>query len=538
MIVAFALVGLLSQDATQAPPSTVLVPGGRTRIGLDVKEIERLILDDPEAIPFAGTLIAETPRFEAQVDACWMMVTEVTQEQYGRFVRATHALPLMSWCEAALTQAAAEFAASTRGQGAEDGQPKRTFDRRTWWNENASRVEWAIPPEDRLRPVVFVDYAAARAYARWAGMRLPTEFEYQRAVKGDSSQTYPWGNEWDDQRFAATAQLAEKGGTFPVGSFPSGRSRQRIFDLVGNVWEWTTSPFVKFPGYDLRVFEVGYGRERHSVNAIADWNPEQRVVVGGSFLATRLMCRPSVRRGTDRTQSASALGFRCAATPHAGVDLARYVLEDDFDPRLRPRSEGAPLEFAVEATSCVDGWVRSTSEGAPEGYAIAEDYRYVLFVPVARVPIADPASLERKSLEDPLVLGILATNVPLEEPALDPGAYLIRYRARGLRRLGRADAASAADFGRVPLEEALHLDVALDHLIVTDLRGTPVTALQESVGYGALREAQVSSVARGDSRGRSVRFELTLPCLTSNKGLAFVLDLATEPLAREPDWRR
>lgn len=516
----------------------MLVPGGRTRIGIDVKDVERILVDDPAAVPYAGSLIAETPRHEVMVDAFWMMVTEVTQEQYGRFVRATRALPLEGWCEEALTRAASAFAEAEARRAEGGDESRRTFDRRSWWRENAARLEWSIPPLDRLRPVVFVDYATARAYARWAGLRLPTEFEFQRAIKGDTNQTYPWGNEWDDERYAATGLLQKKGGSWPVGSFPAGRSRQRIFDLVGNVWEWTSSPFVKFPGYDLRVFGIGYGRERHSVNAIAEWNPEQRVVVGGSFLATRLMCRPSVRRGTDRMQSAGALGFRCAASTRAGVDMARYVLDDDFDVHIRPRIDGTTIDYAPELTLCVDGWIRSTSESAPEGYAIIEDYRHVSLVPVSRIPVADPSSFERKSLDEPIPLGILATNVALARPPLDAGSYLISYRAKGVRKLGEGAAASVADFGRVPLEELLHLDVTQDHVIVSDLHGAPLLALPISVSYGPEREGRVESSARQDGGGRDVHFDLTLPCRTTNKGFSLVLDLATEPLEHEPAWRR
>ncbi|MDZ4773545.1 MAG: SUMF1/EgtB/PvdO family nonheme iron enzyme [Planctomycetota bacterium] len=535
-----ALLALLAAQNPIAPPSTVLVPGGRTRIGIEVKDVERLMAEESENVNFAGALIAETPRQEVVVDSCWMMVTEVTQEQYGRFVHATHALPLESWCEKALAKAAAEFADARANELLVGDAPSatRTFDRRVWWTQNAARIDWEIPPEDARSPVVFVDYAAARAYSRWAGMRLPSEFEFQRAIKGDTNRVFPWGNDWDDEKYAVTGSAKKKGGARAVGSLPAGRSKQGVFDLVGNVWEWTSSPFVKYPGYDLRVFEVGYGRERRPINAIADWDPDQRVVVGGSFQAPRLMCRATVRRGSVVTQSTGALGFRCASHLRAGVDMARYVLEDDFDVHLRPRVDGAAVDFDLEATLCVDGWSTTSATDGPEHYAIVEDYRYVLFAPSARIAAADAGAFEKRSLEEPVPLGFLSTNVPLYDPPLDPGSYVLAYRARGVRKLGEPRATSVAQFGKAPLEETLHLDVAFDHVIVSDLRGTPILALRTSVAYGPERESRIASTALEESSARAIHLELTLPCKTTNKGFALALDLKTTPLERAPMWRR
>ncbi len=533
-----ALLLLAAAETKAAPPSSVFVPGGRTRIGIEVKDVERLFGEEPDAVKFAGALIAETPRQELVVEPFWMMATEVTQEQYGCFVRAGGALPLESWCESALAAAATEFANAQANSASDAAAPKRTFDRRAWWLQNASRVDWAIPADDLRLPVVFVDYAAARAYARWAGMRLPTEFEFQRAVKGDTNQDFPWGNDWDDEKYAATDHARKKGGARPVGSFPAGRSRQGVFDLVGNVWEWTSSPFVKYPGHELRVFDIGYGRERRPVNAIAEWDPAQRVVVGGSFQAPRLMCRATVRRGTVVSQRAGALGFRCAASVRAGVDMARYVLEDDFDIQVRPRVDGVPVEYDADETVCVDGWIQTSPADGPERYAIVEEYRYVLFTPVARIAAADEGAFGRRSLEDPVPLGILSTNVALVEPELAPGSYLLSYRARGVRRVGDQKSSGLAQFGKAPLEETLHLDVTHDHVIVTDLRGTPLLAVRASVEYGLEREGRMDSVAAVESGGRDIRLDLTIPCKTTNKGFALVLDMKLPPLERTPSWRR
>jgi formylglycine-generating enzyme required for sulfatase activity len=86
-------------------------------------------------------------------------------------------------------------------------------------------------------PVVYIDLDDARAYANWAGKRLPTEYEWQYAAQGADSNKYPWGNDWRDG-FANAGQTAT---TTPVTAFPKGRSSFGCYDMCGNTWEWTES---------------------------------------------------------------------------------------------------------------------------------------------------------------------------------------------------------------------------------------------------------------------------------------------------------
>jgi formylglycine-generating enzyme required for sulfatase activity len=534
----------------------VLVPGGRTRIGIDVKDVERMVENDVNAQPYAGALISETPHQDLFVDSCWMMVNEVTQEQYGEFVRATGAAPLESWCEEAIAAAARAFAEAEEkhshdGKGAVS--TRRTFDPREWFQENAGHVAWSIPPGDRARPAVYVDYTAARAFARWAGMRLPTEFEFQRAVRGDTSQTYPWGNDWNNDKYAATNLMRRKGGPWPVGSFPAGRSKQGVHDLAGNVWEWTSSPYVAYPGYQQKLFEVGYGSQKHVVNAIGDFDARQRVVVSGSFQTGNLMARGTVRAGAIQSQQTGALGFRCVSSVRPGADIGRDVVEEDFDVQLHPRVDGTVVEYAPEIALCADAWKTTASlaqqEGwtPPEHYAVVSDYRYVVFVPLAQVPAADIMTFEKHSLEDPMPLGVLSSNLPFLEPQLPAGSYQIAYRARGVRRLGEGRINAAEHFGEAPLEEVLHLDVSVDNLIIKDLRGRPLVAIPEHVDYGLERDGSVSSTPPVTSDGggpqdpspsRKVVFDVSLHSLTTKKNFIFPLEVRVASGIPDLVWRR
>lgn len=95
----------------------------------------------------------------------------------------------------------------------------------------------APPPGKEKHPVVYVDLDDARAYALWAGKRLPTEWEWQFAAEGYAQNTYPWGNELKGDRYNQSAD------TTPVDAYPSGKSPFGCYDMCGNTWELTESEY-------------------------------------------------------------------------------------------------------------------------------------------------------------------------------------------------------------------------------------------------------------------------------------------------------
>ncbi|MBK7875820.1 MAG: SUMF1/EgtB/PvdO family nonheme iron enzyme [Planctomycetes bacterium] len=540
-------------DAEAAPPGLVLVPGGRTKIGLETSDLKRLLEADPKSQDYAGVLSAETPQHELVVPSFYLMATEVTNEQYAAYLRATGRRAPYTWAAAAIAKGrdaylaeleAARDAAIAEGRPVPDAQP---FEDRAWWDEHWRDAEFAVPAGDELRPVVFVDWSDARAYARWAGLRLMTEFEYQRAVRGDSTRAYPWGDAWDSEKFAATSLLKKKSGLFPAGSFPAGASKQGLFDLAGNAWEWTSSAYVPYPGYEVKVYTFGFGAKTRQVNAVADYTPGRKVVVGGSVQNGSLMARATTRRAAEPDQASDALGFRCAATPSPGVDLASAFLADELTPNARPLEDGATVVFEPEACVAAQRWdvAPVTTSTAPPGYAAITDQRFVLFTPVKQIACTDLPGFERLTLERLTTtgalpcLGFFATNVRLVEPALDPGLYLVSYRAQGLRK-------PLPNEKEPRLEDVLGLDPALDWLVFSRLDGTPVRAVRQTLSWGTARDGRavlvepeaVPRTEAAPSAERLLRLELDLPTRARGKELLFELLLRFEPGVLAGAWRR
>jgi len=178
-----------------------------------------------------------------------------------------------------------------------------------WYREGAdwhARSMDRAGPVDPRRPVCHVSYHEADAYARWAGKRLPNEFEWEVAASWDEARgarrEYPWGDERPTHRLANVDQLSFE--TAPIGAYARNVSPIGCYGMIGDVWEWTSSDFGGYPGFAAFPYpeysEVFFGSE-------------YKVLRGGSWATRPGAVRNSFRNWDYPIRRQIFSGFRCAS---------------------------------------------------------------------------------------------------------------------------------------------------------------------------------------------------------------------------------
>ena len=264
-----------------ALPSEVLVPAGPFTMGTSTE-------------PWA--LDNERPAHEKVLPDYFIDTVPVSNAAYARFVDSGGYDEPRWW--------APEGWAYVR----EHGLSAPLFWRRDagqWLRRRFGLVE-PVPPEE---PVLHVSWYEADAYARWAGRRLPTEAEWEKAARHDPasgrSLRYPWGDADPAPVHANLGQAHLQ--PAPVGSYPEGASPLGVRQLIGDVWEWTSSDFLPYPGF------VPFPYREYSEVFFGDGH---KVLRGGSFAVAPVACRGTFRNWDLPVRRQIFSGFRTARDAH------------------------------------------------------------------------------------------------------------------------------------------------------------------------------------------------------------------------------
>ncbi|MEU5598012.1 ergothioneine biosynthesis protein EgtB [Streptomyces sp. NPDC020298] len=272
---------LTAPDPDPAPlftgPAEVLVPGGPFTMGTSTE-------------PWA--LDNERPAHRVEVAPFRIDTTPVTNAAYQAFIEDGGYDTERWWTPQGWAHIQGNRISAPQFWRRDGGQ----------WLRRRFGVTEVVPPDE---PVLHVCWYEADAYARWAGRRLPTEAEWEKAARHDPatgrSRRYPWGDADPAPEHANLGQRHLR--PAPAGSYPAGESPLGVRQLIGDVWEWTASDFLPYPGFTAFPYkeysEVFFG-------------PEYKVLRGGSFAVDQVACRGTFRNWDYPIRRQIFSGFRTA----------------------------------------------------------------------------------------------------------------------------------------------------------------------------------------------------------------------------------
>ncbi|MER5255806.1 ergothioneine biosynthesis protein EgtB [Streptomyces sp. NPDC002855] len=272
---------LTAPDPAPAPPfkgpAEVLVPGGPFTMGTSTE-------------PWA--LDNERPAHHRLVPPFYIDTTPVTNAEYQRFIADGGYARQQWWTPAGWDMVRGNNLSAPLFWRQEGGR---------WLRRHFGTVE-AVPPDE---PVLHVSWYEADAYARWAGRRLPSEEEWEKAARHDPatdrSMRYPWGDADPTPERANLCQRHLR--PAPAGSYPAGESPLGVRQLIGDVWEWTSSDFLPYPGFAAFPY-----REYSDVFFGGDY----KVLRGGAFSVDEVACRGTFRNWDHPVRRQIFSGFRTA----------------------------------------------------------------------------------------------------------------------------------------------------------------------------------------------------------------------------------
>ncbi|KOG43891.1 ergothioneine biosynthesis protein EgtB [Streptomyces decoyicus] len=263
----------------------VLVPGGPFTMGTATE-------------PWA--LDNERPAHHRLVPSFLIDTTPVSNGAYQRFIEAGGYEDPRWWAAEGWTQVQEHKLRAPLFWKRDGGQ----------WLRRRFGVTEPVPPDE---PVLHVSWYEADAYARWAGRRLPSEAEWEKAARHDPAtgraRRFPWG---DEDPTPAHANLGQRHlRPAAIGSYPDGQSPLGVRQLIGDVWEWTASDFLPYPGF------AAFPYREYSEVFFGD---EYKVLRGGSFAVGEVACRGTFRNWDLPVRRQIFSGFRTARDADPAAD--------------------------------------------------------------------------------------------------------------------------------------------------------------------------------------------------------------------------
>jgi len=253
--------GLLTKDEWAELDSMIRIPAGQFIMGTNYERA------DPQ----------DHPQHNVKMPEYWIDKYLVTNAQYARFVVATSHRPPLNW---------------------KDGK---------------------IPNGEVMRPVTMITWYDATAYAKWAGKRLPTEPEWEKAARGSDGRRWPWGDKMEPKRLNTYYNM---GSATNVNAFPNGASPYGAMDMAGNVDEWTADDFAPYPGTrapgDLFQGKIPVAtNDKDKEMKVVDMVPtsikgKYKVLRGGSWKGDPFSTASYHRKPDWANYASDFYGFRCA----------------------------------------------------------------------------------------------------------------------------------------------------------------------------------------------------------------------------------
>jgi len=306
-----SLFGLPSVQAADAPQDMVLIPAGPFIMGSnEIDEQERRSNEFGFGKPMYKD---EHPQHSVDLPAFYIDRNEVTFAAYRNFIIAMNYQVPESFVETGylLSPQIMGYASDDKLRELATDTFNIDRDTRSMTRQQLLQVIEAQRRRMDNLPITRVSWYDADAFCRWAGKRLPTESEWEKAARGTDGRVYPWGNDWSpDKANSGTTVSEDEPGVRPVGSFPAGASPYGVNDMAGNVMEWVADWYQAYPGNDYVAKDFG---QQYRVVRGGSWGGIGHYAISHFYrTAYRFYLRPETAYGD--------LGFRCAGDAGTGSD--------------------------------------------------------------------------------------------------------------------------------------------------------------------------------------------------------------------------